>query len=151
MITNNPISLPVIIGILMLIAVVTKNAILLVDFAIEEIHRGVPRREALIDAGMKRAQPIVMTTIAMIAGMLPAALAVGNGDGFRVPMAIAVIGGLLASTVLSLVFVPAVFTYLDDLEHIMGRIFGRFLTNRGEMAPHPSKPLAVPPYAKAAE
>lgn len=151
MITNNPISLPVIIGILMLIAVVTKNAILLVDFAIEEIHRGVPRREALIDAGMKRAQPIVMTTIAMIAGMLPAALAVGNGDGFRVPMAIAVIGGLLASTVLSLVFVPAVFTYLDDLEHIMGKIFGRFLTNRGQPVCAPPRLQSVPPRAEAAE
>ncbi len=151
LLTGHPVSLPVIIGILMLIAVVTKNAILLVDFAIEETGRGVPRRDALIDAGLKRAQPIVMTTLAMTAGMLPAALATGNGDAFRVPMAIAVIGGLLASTVLSLVFVPAAFTCLDDLRHVLGRMFGRFLTSRGDTARAMTGPRPDPQRAKAAE
>jgi HAE1 family hydrophobic/amphiphilic exporter-1 len=147
MVTGHGISLPVVIGILMLIGIVTKNAILLVDFAIEEIHRGVPRREALIGAGLKRAQPIVMTTIAMSAGMLPAALGGASGDGFRVPMAIAVIGGLAASTALSLVFVPAVFTYLDDLEHILGRFFGRFVTGRRDPAPEQARPTLRRPQA----
>ncbi|MFJ5489628.1 efflux RND transporter permease subunit, partial [Hansschlegelia beijingensis] len=71
LVTGNPVSLPVVIGFLMLMGIVTKNAILLVDFAIEEIARGVPRTEALIDAGRKRARPIVMTTVAMVAGMVP--------------------------------------------------------------------------------
>ncbi len=107
--TSNPISLPVVIGILMLMGIVTKNAIMLVDFAVEEMRQGVPRNEAIIDAGRKRARPIVMTTIAMIGGMLPSALALDSGGEFRAPMAIAVIGGLISSTVLSLLFVPAVF------------------------------------------
>ncbi len=126
-ITANPISLPVVIGILMLMGIVTKNAIMLVDFAIEEIARGVPRNEAIIDAGRKRARPIVMTTIAMVGGMLPSALATGDGGEFRAPMAIAVIGGLISSTVLSLVFVPAVFVALDDFAKVVWRVFGRFV------------------------
>ena len=84
-VTGQSISLPVVIGILMLMGIVTKNAIMLVDFAIEEMHRGTPRTEAIVDAGRKRARPIVMTTIAMIAGMLPAA--VGLGLRRRVPRA----------------------------------------------------------------
>ncbi|MBR9762429.1 MAG: efflux RND transporter permease subunit [Rhodobacteraceae bacterium] len=128
LLTGNAISLPVVIGFLMLIGIATKNAILLVDFAIEEIARGTPRRQALIDAGMKRAQPIVMTTIAMSAGMMPSALALGEGSGFRAPMAIAVIGGLMTSTALSLVFVPAMFTYMDDLSRFLRRVLGRFVT-----------------------
>lgn len=135
LLTGHGISMSVVIGVLMLIAVVTKNAILLVDFAVEAMRRGVPRLEALRDAGRKRAQPIVMTTIAMTAGMLPAALATGTGDGFRVPMAIAVIGGLVVSTLLSLLFVPAVFTYLDDLRQILGRRLGPLITGRAEAAP----------------
>ena len=106
--------MPVVIGILMLMGIVTKNAIMLVDFAIEEVKQGVPRTEAIIDAGRKRARPIVMTTIAMSAGMIPASLALGDGGEFRAPMAIAVIGGLLVSTFLSLVFVPSFYTIMDD-------------------------------------
>ena len=125
--TNNPISMPVYIGLLMLMGIVTKNAIMLVDFAIEEVARGVERKEAIIDAGRKRARPIIMTTLAMAAGMLPSALALGDGGEFRAPMAIAVIGGLLVSTVLSLVFVPSFFTVMDDLGNLMQWIFGRFV------------------------
>ncbi len=108
LLTGNAVSMPVVIGILMLMGIVTKNAIMLVDFAVERVRDGMKREAAIIDAGAKRARPIVMTTIAMSAGMLPAALAFGDGGEFRAPMAIAVIGGLLVSTVLSLVFVPAV-------------------------------------------
>ena len=93
-------------------------------FAVEEIARGVDRTEALIDAGRKRARPIVMTTLAMAAGMLPSAYAFGDGGEFRAPMAIAVIGGLLVSTVLSLVFVPSFFTAMDDLGRLLARLFG---------------------------
>ena len=126
-ITGMPISLPVVIGILMLMGIVTKNAIMLVDFAVEEIRAGVPRLEAIVDAGRKRARPIVMTTIAMVGGMLPSALGTGSGGEFRAPMAVAVIGGLISSTVLSLVFVPAVFVVMDEIGGTIWRIFGRFV------------------------
>lgn len=126
-ITQQAISLPVVIGFLMLMGIVTKNAIMLVDFAVEEIARGVPRREAIVDAGRKRARPIIMTTIAMAAGMVPSALAFGDGGEFRAPMAIAVIGGLIVSTLLSLVFVPAVFCLMDDVAKLLWRIFSRFI------------------------
>ena len=121
--TNNAISMPVVIGILMLMGIVTKNAIMLVDFAIEEVKHGIPRAEAIIDAGRKRARPIVMTTIAMSAGMVPAAMALGDGGEFRAPMAIAVIGGLLVSTFLSLVFVPSFFTIMDDASIVVAKVF----------------------------
>jgi multidrug efflux pump subunit AcrB len=127
LVTDNAISMPVYIGLLMLMGIVTKNAIMLVDFAIEEIAHGVERREAIIDAGRKRARPIIMTTLAMAAGMLPSALALGDGGEFRAPMAIAVIGGLLVSTMLSLIFVPSFFTVMDDFGWLMQRIFGRFI------------------------
>jgi multidrug efflux pump subunit AcrB len=127
-----PISMPVVIGILMLMGVVTKNAIMLVDFAIEEMARGVDRVTAIVDAGRKRARPIVMTTIAMAAGMVPSALALGIGGEFRAPMAVAVIGGLIVSTGLSLVFVPAIFLLVDDLSRLFVRLFGRFVGGADE-------------------
>jgi hydrophobe/amphiphile efflux-1 (HAE1) family protein len=123
-VTQNPVSMPVVIGILMLMGIVTKNAIMLVDFAVEEEKKGIPQRTAIIDAGRKRARPIVMTTIAMVAGMLPAAFATGEGGEFRAPMAIAVIGGLIVSTVLSLIFIPSFYTIMDDV----GRGTGWLLT-----------------------
>ena len=140
LVTGYPISLPVVIGILMLLGIVTKNAILLVDFAIEAIAAGTGRTEALIEAGRKRARPVVMTTLAMIAGMVPSAIGWGEGGAFRSPMASVVIGGLITSTVLSLVFVPAVFTVLDDLNRLCGRVFGRFVGARDE--PEPAAPPA---------
>ena len=139
-ITSQPISLPVVIGILMLMGIVTKNAIMLVDFAVEEMRQGVPRTEAIVDAGRKRARPIVMTTIAMIGGMLPSALGTGSGGEFRAPMAIAVIGGLMSSTVLSLVFVPAVFTVMDDIGSLTWRLFSRFVGETDD--PATAKPEA---------
>ncbi|MHC2090158.1 efflux RND transporter permease subunit [Methylobacterium sp. CM6244] len=132
LIFHMPISMPVVIGILMLMGVVTKNAIMLVDFAIEEMARGVDRATAIIDAGRKRARPIVMTTIAMAAGMVPSAMALGIGGEFRAPMAVAVIGGLIVSTGLSLIFVPAIFVLVDDLSRLFARLFGRFIGRKDE-------------------
>ncbi|MCO5732108.1 efflux RND transporter permease subunit [Rhizobium sp. SSA_523] len=123
-VTNNALSMPVLIGILMLMGIVTKNAILLVDFAIEMRRHGMERVSAMVEAGRKRARPIIMTSIAMSAGMLPSALGVGEGGSFRAPMAIAVIGGIIVSTVLSLVVVPAFFLIMDDLSGLLARIFG---------------------------
>jgi multidrug efflux pump subunit AcrB len=127
LLTGNAINLSVIIGFLMLMGIVTKNAILLVDFAIAEMASGVERTQALIEAGRKRAQPVIMTTAAMTAGMVPSALGIGEGGAFRSPMAIALIGGLLASTFLSLVFVPAAFTIMDDVGRILSSKFSRLV------------------------
>ena len=98
-----------------------KNSILLVEYALVEVEKGVARSAAVIDACSKRAQPIVMTTVAMGAGMLPIALKIGADADFRAPMAIAVIGGLITSTLLSLFYVPIVFTYVDDLKQWLAR------------------------------
>ncbi|MCO7614540.1 efflux RND transporter permease subunit [Pseudomonas chlororaphis] len=108
--------LPVMIGILMLMGIVTKNSILLVEFANEKRREEGARRDALLLSGAERARPIIITTIAMTAGMVPAVLSSDADSGFQASMAIAVIGGLITSTVLSLVFVPVVFTYMDDLQ-----------------------------------
>src|SRR5262249_12362979 len=143
-VTAQPISLPVVIGILMLMGIVTKNAIMLVDFAIEEMRRGVPRTEAIVDAGRKRARPIIMTTIAMIGGMLPSAIGTGSGGEFRAPMWIAVIGGLPSSTLLSLVFVPAVFTVMDDIASALWRLFSRFVGPSEEAPVEPVTPPGLP-------
>ncbi|WEX85921.1 efflux RND transporter permease subunit [Sinorhizobium garamanticum] len=130
--TQNALSMPVLIGILMLMGIVTKNAILLVDFGIEMMHHGMDRTMSMIEAGRKRARPIVMTSIAMSAGMLPSALGVGEGGSFRAPMAIAVIGGIIVSTILSLVVVPSFFLIMDDLSRLLARIFGRFVGKKEE-------------------
>jgi multidrug efflux pump subunit AcrB len=111
-------SLPALIGLLMLMGIVTKNSILLVEYAIVAMREhGLSMRDALMDAGAKRAQPIVMTTIAMIAGMVPIAAGWGADADFRQPMAVAVIGGLVTSTLLSLVFVPVFFSFVEDIQH----------------------------------
>jgi len=132
--TGKQLTIPVYIGILMLMGIVTKNAIMLVEFALEAIHSGKPRDEAMIDAGLKRARPIVMTTIAMVAGMTPSALAVGAGGEFRSPMALAVIGGLIFSTVLSLVFVPAMFMVMDDFGSLIWRLGKRLVVTHHDDA-----------------
>jgi multidrug efflux pump subunit AcrB len=116
LIGNQPLSLFALIGLVMLMGIVTKNSILLVDFAIEQVHKGMPRNEALMEAGMKRARPIVMTTFAMAAGMIPTAAGLSVDGALRQGMGMAVIGGLMFSTFLSLVFVPAAFILVDRLE-----------------------------------
>ncbi|MGQ9369237.1 efflux RND transporter permease subunit [Azospirillum sp. ST 5-10] len=141
--TRNPLSMPVLIGILMLMGIVSKNAILLVDVGIERMRRGADRRAAIIEAGRTRARPIIMTSIAMSAGMLPSALGVGEGGSFRAPMAIAVIGGITASTVLSLAVVPSVFLIMDDLSRLLARIFGRWVGSKEEDGRPPDRESAV--------
>jgi multidrug efflux pump subunit AcrB len=126
-ITGDVISIPVFIGVLMLLGIVGKNSILLIDFALEEIERGVPKAEAIIEAGRKRAQPIVMTTVAMVAGMVPTALSVSGDGAFRAPMGVAVIGGLILSTILTLALVPAGFSLASDIEAWLGKKIGRVL------------------------
>ena len=147
--TNNSVSMPVYIGLLMLMGIVTKNAIMLVDFAVEEVARGGPRFDAVIDAGRKRARPIVMTTLAMVAGMVPSAMAIGDVGEFRAPMAIAVIGGLLVSTVLSLVFVPSFFTVMDDVGRFVWWIFGRFIGPTDESPEYLAETAHTRPAATA--
>jgi multidrug efflux pump subunit AcrB len=138
-VTQNPLSMPVLIGILMLMGIVAKNAILLIDFAIEMRARGMSRIAAVVEAGHKRARPIVMTSIAMSAGMLPSALGVGEGGAFRAPMAIAVMGGIIVSTVLSLVVVPSMYLVMDDLSRFLAWVLGRFIGKKDiePVAPDP--------------
>ncbi|CDZ28992.1 Acriflavin resistance protein [Neorhizobium galegae bv. officinalis] len=127
MLSGHAVSLPVVIGILMLMGIVTKNAIMLLDFAIEREAHGMPRVDAIIEACLERVRPIIMTTFAMIGGMAPSALGVGDGGEFRAPMAIAVIGGLLVSTVLSLLVIPSLHLIVSDLGDRTARIFKPFL------------------------
>jgi multidrug efflux pump subunit AcrB len=133
-ITHTALSMPSMIGLIMLMGIATKNSILLVDYVIlARRDMGLQRFEAILDACHKRARPIVMTTIAMAAGMLPIALGLGTDPSFRAPMAIVVIGGLITSTFLSLLVIPVLFTYVDDLIQLMQRLFRR----RKPVAPAP--------------
>ncbi len=126
LVTQNALSLPALIGLLMLIGIATKNSILLVDYAVmAEDKHGMSQHDALVDACHKRARPVVMTTIAMGAGMLPLALGFSGDASFRAPMAWAVIGGLITSTALSLIVIPATYTVLHDLGDWIGRKFSR--------------------------
>lgn len=118
--TGMPLSMSVFIGILMLFGIVAKNSILLIDFAIEEMGRGASQFQAIVEAGHKRAQPIVMTTVAMTAGMVPTALSLSGDGAWRAPMGTVVIGGLLMSTVLTLLIVPAAFSLADGMEKRIG-------------------------------
>jgi multidrug efflux pump subunit AcrB len=131
-VTRTDLSMPAMIGMIMLMGIATKNSILLVEYAIvARRDRGLNRWDALLDACHKRARPIVMTTIAMGAGMLPIALGWGTDPSFRAPMAIVVIGGLITSTFLSLLVIPVVFTYVDDMVQ-----WGVRLARRGVAEPH---------------
>ncbi|WP_288287621.1 efflux RND transporter permease subunit [uncultured Sphingobium sp.] len=126
-VAGQPLSMPVFIGLLMLLGIVAKNSILVIDFALEEMEKGVPKFEAIMDAGHKRAQPIVMTTVAMVAGMVPTALSLSGDGAWRAPMGITVIGGLILSTVLTLVIVPATFSLAIAIESWVGPRLGRGL------------------------
>ncbi len=127
--TGNAISMPVFIGLLMLLGIVAKNSILLVDMAIEEMEKGVPKLEAILEAGHKRVQPIIMTTVAMVAGMMPVALALGGDGSWRAPMGIVVIGGLIVSTALTLIIVPAGFSIAVSVEEWLAPRMKRWFTN----------------------
>ncbi len=136
LLTNTSFSMPAVIGLLMLMGITTKNSILLVDYAVVAMREGMNSYEAVLDACRKRARPIVMTTLAMAAGMLPVALGLDADTSFRSPMGVVVIGGLLTSTLLSLVVVPVVFTYILDLEGLMKRLLG----GRKTLHPQPISP-----------
>ena len=153
-ISNTPISMPVYIGILMLLGIVAKNSILLVDFAIEEMEHGVPKYEAIMDAGHKRAQPIVMTTVAMVAGMVPTALSLSGDGAWRAPMGVVVIGGLILSTLLTLLLIPAGFSLADGFEKRAGPwLRERFLTFRpgDDRKTVPRRPGGAAPSSVPAE
>ena len=126
--TGDTLNMMSMIGVIMLMGLVTKNAILLVDSANQNRRRGLSLSDALVEAGEKRLRPIAMTTLAMIFGMLPIAIGLGEGAAFRAPMARAVIGGLVTSTLLTLLVVPVVTSYLDGATNRLRRLFGRHTT-----------------------
>jgi HAE1 family hydrophobic/amphiphilic exporter-1 len=130
LIFNLSLSIPSLIGFLMLMGLAAKNSILLVEYAIEREREGMSQHDALIEACRERARPIIMTTLAMAAGMLPTAMALEKGAEFRQPMAVAVIGGLITSTLLSLVLVPVVYRFVDDFENWLRPRLARLTTPR---------------------
>ncbi len=138
LIAGQPVSLFVLIGILMLFGIVAKNSILLVDFAVEMMNHGMSKNDSIWEAGHKRAQPIVMTTVAMVAGMLPTAISISGDNSWRAPMGITVIGGLIFSTVLTLLLVPSYFSIAISIESRIGRLFHRFI---GQEAHQESRPV----------
>ncbi len=138
-VVGQPISLPVFIGLLMLLGIVAKNSILLVDFAVEMMNHGMDKDEAIYEAGHKRAQPIVMTTVAMVAGMLPTALSLSGDSSWRAPMGVTVIGGLIFSTVLTLLLVPAYFSIAIDIESWIAGKFSKLIS--ADEAPRRAHPL----------
>ncbi|MCV2364604.1 efflux RND transporter permease subunit [Paucibacter sp. DJ1R-11] len=140
-VTHTALSMPSMIGLIMLMGIATKNSILLVDYVvIARRDHGLRRFEAILDACHKRARPIVMTTIAMGAGMLPIAIGMGVDPSFRAPMAIVVIGGLITSTFLSLLVIPVVFSYVDDLIQLFARLLRRKPSASAAAAPVPVDP-----------
>ena len=146
---NFELSIPALIGLLMLMGIVTKNSILLVEYAVmARREHNMPRYEALVDACSKRARPIIMTTIAMGAGMLPVAIGTAGNASFRAPMAVSVIGGLIASTALSLFVVPVIYTLFDDLENAIHRGYNK-LTGRTANLPA-AEPSTSAPVASVA-
>lgn len=124
LVTHKDLGLYALIGIVLLLGLVTKNSILLVDFTLLNVREGKSLTAAVVESGVARLRPILMTTIAMITGMLPIALGIGAGSQVRSPMAITIIGGLMTSTLLTLIVVPVIFTYIDKLQHV---VFGRLL------------------------
>ncbi|RST31952.1 efflux RND transporter permease subunit [Sphingomonas ginkgonis] len=142
-IAQQPLSMPVFIGLLMLFGIVAKNSILLIDFAVEMIEHGWERTAAILEAGHKRAQPIVMTTVAMVAGMVPVSLSLSGDGSWRAPMGITVMGGLLFSTLLTLLLVPAYFSLATDIEAWISRKFRKVLDN-GEPHQPAQGPVLTP-------
>ncbi|MGR9060575.1 efflux RND transporter permease subunit (plasmid) [Rhizobium leguminosarum] len=143
-VTGTSFSMSAVIGLLMLMGVVTKNSILLIEYAIMSRRQGMSRFDALVDACHKRARPIIMTTIAMAFGMLPVALSLTGGDSsFRQPMAIVVIGGVMMSTLLSLIVIPVIFTFVDDLNEALKRLVRRAGPDTADSEPQASNDRAA--------
>ena len=144
--TQQPLGLYALIGIVMLMGLAIKNSILLVDYCVTAESKGVPREQAVIESGEARMRPIMMTTVAMIAGMLPISLGIGAGSEVRQAMAIAVIGGLITSTFLTLLVVPVVHTFIDDVEHFVMRFgLARFKAREEKDEPTEDQRKAEPP------
>ena len=144
LLTQNALSLPSLIGLLLLTGIATKNSILIVDYAIIGERAGMPRYDALIEACRKRARPVIMTTMAMGAGMLPLALGLGADGNFRTPLGISVIGGLITSTLLSLVVVPAAYSLVAEItESYLRPAMRRFTGGAVEAKPSAAKPSAA--------
>jgi len=143
LIMGSTFSISSLIGILMLMGIAAKNSILLVEYALEAIKGGMSRHEALMDAAHKRARPILMTTVAMGAGMAPVALGWGADVEFRQPMAVAVVGGLITSTLLSLLYIPAIFTIIDDIRGWGRRRLDRMFAGQMVIKPTPGTPAAT--------
>jgi len=137
-VTGKTLNIVSMIGMIMLTGLVGKNAILLVDFTNTLRARGLARNAALLEAGPTRLRPIVMTTVAMILAMFPLAAGLNEGSEWRSPMAVVIMGGLLTSSLLTLLFVPAVYTLFDDLQRLVGRLFGR---KPPEQPSGPAQPL----------
>ena len=153
LLSHQPVAIPSLTGFLMLMGLAAKNSILLVEYAIERERAGASQRAALLEACRERARPIVMTSFAMMAGMFPTALSLGTGSEFRQPMAVAVIGGLITSTALSLVLIPVVYEFIDDFERWLTPHFGRLVTPRAAPEPQPEpelSPAADPPWVSEA-
>jgi len=148
LVSDLSLSIPSLIGFLMLMGLAAKNSILLVEYAIERERAGASQRAALMEACRERARPIVMTTMAMAAGMLPTALTLSKGSEFRQPMAVAVIGGLMTSTVLSLLLVPVVYEFVDDFERWISPRLGRLVTPREPPSAPTLGPTPVPSPAE---
>jgi HAE1 family hydrophobic/amphiphilic exporter-1 len=139
LVTRDTLNLMSLIGVILLMGIVAKNAILLIDFA-KWAHtgRGLTRRDALIEAGRIRLRPILMTTLALIAGMVPVALGLGEGADFRAPLGRAVIGGVITSTILTLVVIPTVYEILDEWrEHLFARFGRRAVAHVSAPVPEP--------------
>ena len=131
------------IGVLMLMGIVTKNSILLVEYAImAQRDHGMSRLDAMMDSCAKRARPIVMTSIAMCAGMLPVAMGWAGDPSFRAPMGVAVLGGLIVSTIVSLFIVPVFFTLIDDMQVAIQNWFGKLFSSSASKQPEITKPVS---------
>jgi HAE1 family hydrophobic/amphiphilic exporter-1 len=125
LITGDTLNIMSLIGVILLMGIVAKNAILLIDFAKQQHAEGMDLREALIEAGRVRLRPIMMTTLALIAGMIPVALGLGEGADFRAPLGRAVIGGVITSTVLTLLVIPTIYEIFDEWRAWFRRKLGR--------------------------
>jgi len=148
--TGNTLNIMSMIGVILLAGIVAKNAILLIDFAKWAHERGTPLRESLIEAGSIRLRPILMTTFALIAGMLPVAMGAGEGAQFRAPMGVAVIGGVITSTLLTLLVIPTVYEVLDDMREWMFGLFRRQPAEAKHLArEHAPRPVLDPGYQSA--
>jgi multidrug efflux pump subunit AcrB len=151
-ITGDTLNIMSLIGVILLMGIVAKNAILLIDFAKWSRDRGIDRRTAIVEAGRIRLRPIMMTTLALIAGMLPVALGIGEGADFRAPLGRAVVGGVITSTILTLVVIPTVYEILDDWrEALTSRMRGWLATPAPTRASAPdSRPSQDGPLQKPA-